>query len=294
MRCDRWGGHDPRQVGEAVRIALGIPHAKHIEGRPESLRRLIDAIVPSYPDELNGITLDFCLFSERESNRSWARKLWEWGASTDDDWLLQLQDDVIVPPFFWPALRAMLTNFPHDCIGLEAAHPAGPLLAAQGHRWYKTRAWVVGVGWVLRRTVVEELLKWDGPPELNEDDYIGAFLKMTGRDAYHPIPTIIQHDTTVPSAYMNDGHALRKATVTWENYPEASMVDPDFWRINAGSLAIDQEIPMLVSPYLDVCWFCLTPHMVNRVAVRSTHTGALVCGFCIANVVNMHMGRRPG
>jgi hypothetical protein len=268
-----------------VRIALGIPHAKHIEGRPESYKRLIyDLGLERNTSGGGGITVR--TFSERESNRAWARRMWEWFVTEDAEWCLQIQDDVLVAPRFWRCLSAMLTNFPHDCIGLEAAHPAGPLLAAQGHRWYKTRAWVVGVGWVIRRSVVEELLRWDGPAELNEDDYIGAFLNKTGRDAYHPIPTIIQHDTTVPSAYMNDSHALRKATVTWENYPEASMVDPDFWRI-------ENETPMLVSPYLDTCWFCLTPHMVNRVAVRSTHTGALVCGFCIANVVNMHMGRRP-
>lgn len=259
-----------------MKVALGIPHAKHIEGRPQSLARLYEMLGDSH-----GITCR--VFSERESNRAWARRMWEWFASTGVEWCLQLQDDVIVGPRFWEALTAMLMGFQHDCIGLEAAHPAGKLLAAQGHRWYRTRAWVVGVGWVLRRTVVEELLQWDGPADLNEDDYIGAFLNHTGRDAYHPIPTIIDHDTSVPSAYDNDKHALRRPTVLWHEYPENVLVDPDFWRM-------DQEVPMLVSPYLDTCWFCLQPCMATRVQVQSKHTAAVVCGYCLAAVVNAHMG----
>ena len=283
-----------------MKLALGIPHAPWIEGRLESFARLAELLdLFTLPHD----RFEWTQFSDKESNRSWARKLWMWAASTDAEWILQLQDDVIVPPFFWPALRAMLANFPHDCIGLEAAHPAGPLLAQQGHRWYRTRAWVVGVGWVLRRTVVEELLKWDGPAELNEDDYLGAFLNHTGRDAYHPIPTIIDHDTSVPSAYMNDGHQLRRPSVLWHNYPEAALTSPDFWKVpyrpTSGppgdghiGITVAYDVPMLMSPYIDVCWFCLGPKFPQRAVVQSQHTAAMICGPCIGRVTTAMLSPR--
>lgn len=222
-----------------VTFCLGLPHTPWNPARVESFGRLMKALTPA----TNGHPVhSFGVFDEKSPNRVWAQKLWRWAASTSATHLVQLQDDVEPSPEFWARLHAMVTANPNVIIGLEAAHPNGPDLNARGDRWYVTNSWLVGVGYVFPIPLLREFLAWcDANPEQveshNEDDLINVWVSSTNgpKQCWHPIPTLIDHDTSIPSTYDNDTHALRRPTVTWRDgkWSDEQLASEAFWRPQA-------------------------------------------------------------
>lgn len=232
-----------------ITFALAIPTTPWIPARVESFNRLCAGLDISVtrvggPNHVN-IT-DVChiaaIFSEKEPNRVWAQKLWRWAASTSATHLVQLQDDVEPSPEFWARLHAMVSANPNVIIGLEAAHPNGPDLNARGDRWYVTNSWLVGVGYVFPMGLLREFLAWcDENPEQvsqhNEDELINVWVSSANgsKQCWHPIPTLIDHDTSIPSTYDNDTHAHRRPTVTWRDgaWSPEQLASAEFWRPQA-------------------------------------------------------------
>jgi hypothetical protein len=205
-------------------FALAIPHAPWKPERAPSLTRLVDGLSPA-PSSMVARRV----FADREPNWSWSEKLWAWSAETGASHLLQLQDDVIVGPDFWPQLTAMVDAVSDQVIGLES-------VLAMGSPWYTTSDGLIGVGYLLPRQVTVELLHWrktalraEGYKRLNEDQLIGLFCFVTGRRIWHPVPTLIDHDIDLASTYGNDAHSHRrpaKSTVRGDRAPES-------WRVTS-------------------------------------------------------------
>ena len=262
----------------APSFALALPHTPWIPERVESFARLKKHIFEPDTPSITRVFLD------REPNRVWAQKMWRWAVTTNATHLVQIQDDVIVAPDFWGKLRAMVETVPDQVIGLEQAHPMGPELARHGHRWCRSRAWLVGVAWVwpLSKDLLcglPRFLAWcDAFPEKveahNEDDLVNVWATETGVDIWHPIPTIIDHDTDVPSTYGHEGHKNRRPTVLWHEYESAAMATAQFWQPTT-------DPPLLASPYAPACWFCLN----EPGQIASGATGARIGKRCIANVM---------
>ena len=277
--------------GDAVKIALGIPHTPWVPERMKSMARLRASLArPSLRVERSADGLDeapvlvpsnvgYREFTERESNKVWPRKMWTWGSETlkePTDLFVTIQDDTLIAPCFWPALKAMVQHLPPLAVlGLSATHPLGPEVARQGHRWYRTRSWVIGWGYGMRRADLAEFIAWiDARPELvaqcNEDELVNRWVSATGRFTWHPVPTIVDHDTSIDSQYKNDHHAHRRSTVTWRDFGEGSLTDPDFW-LPSG----DPQLLALPSP--THCWYCM-----ERLAfMMSQRTGAALCRHCL-------------
>ncbi len=255
-------------------FALAVPHTPWVPERVVSLGCL-RATVGSPAIER--------VFAEKEPNWSWSQKIWAWGTETDATHLVQLQDDVDVAPNFWAALSAMIAAVPDQIIGLQGAHPVFRTLAKEDHRWARSHAWMVGVGYVIPRADLAELVKFrtifDGiAHEKNEDDFIAWFCTETGRDVWHPIPTIIDHGD-MQSTYGNGDHKFRRPTVTWREFGADEITRVDFWTPSA-------DPPMVVNPHLNRCWFCQGEPSV----VGFKETGALIGRICIANAVAGAMG----
>jgi len=245
-------------------IAVAIPHTPWIPERAVSLARVL-AECPTA-----------AVYSERAPNHQWSLDLWRGLLATGAEWCAQLQDDVLPMPGLMGALRGICASGTGRVYGLHSGHPGGPALAAQGRRWYRTRAWVVGVGYVLHRDVLAGLVRWREACEplaraTNEDDLIGQYLVSIGEYVYHPIPTVIDHDVTVASTYMNDAHALRRPSVLWHRYDAEAMQQPEFWRET--SPPVD-----LVSPYACVCQFC------------GARARPPLCRVCIVKIVGENLG----
>lgn len=196
-------------------IAIGIPHTPWIAQRGETFDRLTASL---------GLPRDGIQhrhFTEREPNWSWSVKLWQWGWDSGADYLLQLQDDVRVDRQFWPHLHQMLAQVPDQIIGLESVHPVSQFLYAQGSSWYTTTDGLIGVGYVIPRSHLASLLEWretclrpNAAQSISEDTLIDVFALSTGRKIWHPVPTIIDHDTSLQSTYGNDWHSHRKPLIT--------------------------------------------------------------------------------
>ena len=257
-------------------FALAIPHTPWVPARVESCKR----VRPLMDGE--GV-ISSRVFSDRAPNWQWSLEMWRWFVAQDAEWCVQLQDDVVPHPRFWQCLAAMLEGAPDArFVGLHAGHPSGPALAARGTRWYRTRAWVVGVGWVMHRDLVRELVAWREAHEeharrTNEDDLIGQFLAQRGDYAWHPMPSIIDHDVTVPSTYANDTHPNRRPSVLWDEYDAAAMQTAAFWRA--------EQAPVLASPYANLCALCGAGQ-----AVAMAHTGLGTCRVCLVRMVGAAMG----
>jgi hypothetical protein len=258
------------QGDQVTTIALAIPHTPWVPERVESFRRLRESLAES------GAADHEKVLDERASNKVWPSQMWNWMLSTGADVCLTLQDDALVAPCFWPALRAMLTHLPERAVlGLSAVHPKGPAHARNGSRWYCTQSLLVGWAYALRRFDLAEFVDWTrANPERvrrhNEDDLLNHWVTETGRLTYHPVPTIVDHDTSIASTYKNDAHIHRRATVTWRDYGAGSLTDPDFW-LPSG------DAPRARNPSEQVCAFC------DRRPAVVWARDAGICRECLAN-----------
>jgi hypothetical protein len=193
-----------------VTFAVGIPHTPWVPERAASMDRLIRDLGMPLSREM------VCakLFQEREPNWSWSQKLWGWACSTGATHLLQIQDDVIVGPEFWPTLLAMVEAKPDDVIGLES-------VLGIGTQWYSTSDGLIGVAYVVPIRLLRDFITWrstelraDGYKLLNEDTLLGLWCFVTGRRILHPSVTIVDHDTELASSYGNDRHSHRRPSRT--------------------------------------------------------------------------------
>lgn len=219
---------------KAYSFSLAISHTPWIDVRRHSLLRLRAQLYgPGDAPE----TLVYRVFDERAPNDVWSLQMWEWAAAQDVDWCLFLQDDAIVSPHFWEDLQRVCARAEDavcEIIGLQAPHPAAKLLADEGvHAGFTTCDGVVGVGYAIRRRTLGDFLFWrarqldklypqgcGGDPSercaVTEDTLLGLFAAATHLDVYHPIPTIVDHDTSIPSEYGNDTDKHRRSTVRWD------------------------------------------------------------------------------
>lgn len=257
-----------------ISFALAIPHTPWIPERVDSLDRLLGTLSGAWPSDPHRR-----IFKDREPNWSWSAKLWRWGLETGATHLLQLQDDVIPAPNFWAALTAMIEACPDQIVSLHGGHPANRLIAHRGGNWTQSKAWMVGVGYVIPRAILDELVKYRATlpdnPGINEDDLIGRFCVLTQRPVYHPIPTIIDHDTDVASTYKNDAHLYRKPTVTWRDYMPKEIESVSFWKVAS-------EPPLVQDPHHGLCWFCYN----EPGAAGSSATSAMIGRRCLASAVS--------
>ncbi len=272
-----------------VTIALAIPHTPWIPARVESYHRIYESLLIGQ-DQGRSMLTNYSVFDERESNRLWSQKLFRWALDTGASHLLQLQDDAIVSPNFWPALHAMIEAQPDRIIGLEATHPLIPVQHKAGRRWYRDY-WLIGVGYVFPRVLLAQYVAWcEANPALvaeqNEDSLISLWAHKTGVAIFHPIPTIIDHDLGVESTYGNDGHyefsMYRKPLVTWRDVPSlAALEDADYWRCS------EESAPLLPGPGTSLCWYCA----IADGKWTSAKTGARMCKQCMADMLGFMLNR---
>jgi hypothetical protein len=244
-------------------ISLGIPHAAWKPERVKSMKRLLEALgLPPgvygqggcETEGLEGRAGILKVFTDREPNWSWSGKLWTWGAETEADFFLTLQDDALVAPRFIEIVRAMLAHLPRGAVlGLAAQHPSGPAIARAGHRWYATQSWAIGWGYGLWREDLVEFLAWrERQPfgrllETNEDSLLNEWVRETGRSTRHPLPTIVQHDTSLETNYAgNEADDYRTSSFTWQDVEGEQfdcLADPGFWKPSGSG-----SVPLLPLP----------------------------------------------
>lgn len=246
-----------------ITIALGIPHAKQRPERVETLARLLERLsidateetVPGWGPVGDGMSaseeakrdgLEFARVFDRPCPYwEWSSEMWHWQRGTRASHALVLQDDVIPMKGFWPVLRAMIEAVPDEILALETVHPSAKHFARERiGRWLRTSDGLIGVQYVLPRPILEEFLRWrggnlevDAETVITEDSLINCFALDTGRDIWHPVPTIAEHDTAIRSTNKgNDFHPFRNVSVRESDgdvcgWNVAELASPDFWRV---------------------------------------------------------------
>jgi len=254
-----------------TRIAFGLPHTPWIEERVESLQRLHGQL-GTLPVEM-----PYREFTEQVPNAVWSEQMWSWGIETNADWFLTLQDDVEVSPWFWPSLHALLDTLDGlggGVLGLSSVHPIQVEIARQGHRWYRTRSHLVGWAYAIRHDMLRSFMVWRSRQKLTkqmtEDSLLNHWITVCNHDTYHPVPTIVDHDTTIESSYGNDAHVHRRPWISWRDFSEGSLTSAAFWRPSG-------DIPLLPTPPTHLCWTgCGRVASVGAGPVR-------LCSACVAN-----------
>jgi hypothetical protein len=274
---------------DKIVFALAIPTcAEWDPKRAASLERLKSA--------LGDRPVHYKEFCDKSPNWVWSREMWRWAASTGATHLLQLQDDILPMPGFWPVLRAMVEANPIRWIGLQVNHPAARSLAHYGRRWFATSAWVVGCQYVaplMGPDSMTEFLAWLDANEAalparvkeHEDVLISTWLASTKRAVYHPIPAIADVDLSIGSTYEGvDGHIddHRRPCITWHGYDSEMLKTPEFWQM-------PDQIELLRGPGDGVCVVCN-----DRPAQTRTRNLIAFCNVCLLDQVATSWGIQLG
>lgn len=223
-----------------MKLALSITHAPWILERAASLARLLEALDIGGPKAKAAGLAHFHLETTKGPNWKWGEAQWQWAVEQDADACVFVQDDQTVPPRgdFWVILRAMLDAAGERLIGLHTRHPDAIDLAARGKHWLTTTE-MVGTGYVFplhasARDSLQAFRAWRDRMGLewcrktDEDTSIGeGWCKMTSRRIWHPIPTIIDHDTDLASTADNDLDPERRPVLTWESIVARTTGGPD-------------------------------------------------------------------
>lgn len=164
----------------------------------------------------------------REAKVDWAKSQWRYALDcADATHHLFMTDDLHLAPAFLRILQMMILARPEAIIGLLSNHPQTAKLWAQGHRWYRTNAWLVGPAYVMPRRHLEKFLPWfeslpqgrapDFDNDANDDMTINHWVATHPdgpREVWHPIPTIIEHRGDLPSN-LGHGDSTSRERVSW-------------------------------------------------------------------------------
>jgi hypothetical protein len=178
----------------------------------------------------------------------WMRSQWEWHVNQPAAYHLLMTDDLTFAPRFWGVLRAMLAAAPNDVIGFLNNHPSGPQLFAEGHRWYRCSAWIVGPFYVMPHAQMVEFFDWwqrlpqtkdvGGAHWHNDDTAINQWLSDTGRTSLHPLPTIIDHGRDGLASTVGHGDEYSTPRVLWDAEPlNEWMQHAEYWTAKGGPSA---------------------------------------------------------
>lgn len=217
--------------------------------------------------------------TDREHWTSWALKSWRWALDTGAEWFLSLQDDVEIAPQFWPALRAMMTAWPHEVISLAATHSMAREVARQGRRSYRTPH-IIGWGWATPALILRDLVACADSGALDkfhaehptdgEDTFVECFLADQHVVPRSPVPTIVDHLHVASTNEGFDNHTHRRSVVTWRGYEPGDMAEPLWWQSTCSALPAD---------IWRLCWLCQ-----KNEAHRRWESGVEICDQCLRDI----------
>jgi len=225
-----------RRAGEPV-VVVGISHTPWIAERAASMGRLRERLVPA-PRDCTLFEMTDRVHVSVWSERMWSRAL---ELSNGVGHCVFLQDDTAVPPFFWDAIRAILSVVPYELVGLHLHHP-GALDASRAGERFITTASCVGVGYAMHVSMLAHFLRWRATllPEYvyrtSEDDLLDAWMVYHRMRAWHPVPTIVRVDTSIGSTGGGGGRDdaddqyMRETVLGWEKFRADDLTDPAWWR----------------------------------------------------------------
>lgn len=222
-----------------ISVALCITHADFDKRRVESMARLRDQL------RLGDITADevtvpcFGRIPYREQTgrmplHVWSEQQWAWGAVQKVDWVIYLQDDVIVAPAFWERFESVLRGLDDEevdsqWVNLLTHHPGSRIAFLAGACGYETLDGLIGTGYAATRLELQNMLNWrqlevvPGTAErISEDVLLALYCLAKVRTIFTPLPGLIDHDLSVGTLGAQEHFAHRRAFVRWDDVDRLS------------------------------------------------------------------------
>lgn len=136
----------------------------------------------------------------------------------DDEWLLNLDDDVELCPDFARHARIALMHAPGDIASLLYTQRSINSMKAihAGAHWIRSPFYVQGAGFAVRTSLCAEALAWVDkyvkPDFKSGDQRLMMWVAATGRFSYSLVPSLIEHRADLPSImYPRAPDGSRKA-----------------------------------------------------------------------------------
>ena len=275
------------------RITIHVAHSQWAPERKATLERLMSQLEP----QKARVTVHRSV--QREHASVWATRMYAAAVAEDAEVTLFLNDDVEVSPDLVAAIDAQTAQSTSEIVSLHATHPIAPSLAEAGQRWFST--WhVTGPAYYFRRGTAKRALAyykaapkaWSGT--FHEDNILINYCWRRMDPIWNSLPSLVTHDTTVPSSLGFDKHPGRCTEVQWSK-PEFAGLDitkPDFWKSVGEVPFLDTswtttptlmttEIANMLGCGPEMCWFCLKVPF----ALGSVESGARICLQCHFNLL---------
>lgn len=215
-------------------VTVHVSHTPWVPARVESYARLCAQL------EAQGAR--HTVWKERAPNHVWSENMWKDAVSREGaTHCLFLQDDVKLAPNFWRALHALIDAHPSQVICLESVHQMIMPLVEESIAGVTTPDGLIGPGYVMPREMLAEFLAWrnsalapgvlaflkaNEKPPFGEDTLLGLWCAATDRTVLMPVPSLIDHDTSLESTYGNESHGRRRPLVRFDNlglvYPDGT------------------------------------------------------------------------
>lgn len=220
-------------MNENVRVGLCVTHASFDPKRRESMDRLRREL--HLGDALDGAAsipifgrIPYREETERAPHHVWSKNQWAWGAEQDVDWVVFLQDDVLVAPDFWMRIESVLRDVMNyergSLLSLLTNHIGSRMAFVEGYAGYWTRDGLMGNGYAATPATLRRLLEWreleivPGTAErVSEDVLMNLFVLAEGQRVYTPLPGLIDHDLGVGTLHAHEHGANRRAYVRWDD-----------------------------------------------------------------------------
>lgn len=209
-------------------ISVVIAHAAHRPERVETLCRLMKSLWSDGHND-NVIHID----QTRGAPHEWSHAQWTRGATANRDYCVFLNDDMVACDNFWPTLKNVLRARPSHIINLYCGHHGGLVAYNKGLKWVTTVDGLIGNAYVMPTEIVKDFLAWrldavvpTSVELLSEDQLINLYAMWSGALIWHTVPSLFDHDTSVPSLYGNT--QLRKPSVGPK--PDMHLID---WNTDA-------------------------------------------------------------
>jgi hypothetical protein len=223
----------------------------------------------------------------KEHASVWSRRLYARALASKHDHLLFLNDDVIVCPEFERVIGAMVAAVPDQVISLHTGLPEASELRAEWLRSYL----VNGPAYLYPRAMLSSLFEFcEALPKvmrdrMNEDEVAAHHLWSLQQPAWHCVPALVNHDTSVPSTLGYDNHPMRGSSNSdWAHMPHDWTVrgEPKFcphpWLSEKRMMQV--KIVMTAGEDPMICGFCAQ----RPGFFTSSDTGIRICAECVSNI----------
>lgn len=201
--------------------------------RPER-KAALDRLLAELRPQCSDAGIELFVYEDHEGKGSlgpWLRVL-EYATTSNATHATYLPDDAVLVPHFVEVLRAAIAGQPEAILCFQSNHMLSPQAHALGARWYTTPDGFTAFGGTMPIPWVREHLQWRRNflrPDIlvQGDEGVNIWAMATGRLIHKSLPSLVDHDTGIPSADGNDHHEGKspRRPLVWDPTADLRAVD---------------------------------------------------------------------